>query len=120
MYVSVNKKSEVKEVGVSTNPNLTSLYINDDDNPFVGWSDAKICCYKVKVVDGVVMMLTPYVDSNLIEHFDALGLAEETNTSDISDTREGLIETFDMSLVNTNDISDCREAIIELYGMISE
>lgn len=43
-----------------------------------------------------------------------------TNTIDISDNREGLIETFDVSLENTTDISDCREAIMELYDMIAE
>ena len=70
MYVSVNKENEIKIIGVSTDPNLTSLYIDDENNPFNGWSAAKICCYKVEVKDGIVIMMTPYVDSRLIDHFD--------------------------------------------------
>lgn len=120
MYVSVNKKNEIKMVGVTTDPNLTSLYIDDNENPFDGWSEAKICCYKVNVKDGIVMMMTPYVDSRLLDHFDQVGMATEINKTDISDNREGLIETFDTTIINSDDIADCREAIIELYDMIAE
>lgn len=42
----------------------------------------------------------------------------DTNTTDISDARGGLIETFDATLINAQDVADCREAIIELYNMI--
>lgn len=41
-----------------------------------------------------------------------------TNTTDISDARGGLIETFDATLINAQDVADCRNAIIELYNMI--
>lgn len=118
MYVSVNKKNEIKMVGVSTDPNLTALYINDDNNPFDGWSSAKICCYKVNVKDGIVMMLTPYVDSRMIEHFDALGLVGEQNTEDIEATMEGLTETFEAVGGNTDDIAICMEAITEIYELM--
>ena len=59
LYISVNKKGEIKEVGISTNPELKSVYIADETNPFSGWSKSKICCYKVNVKDGLVMMMTP-------------------------------------------------------------
>lgn len=120
MYVSVNKKGEIKEVGVSTNPDLKSLFIADETNPFNGWSKAKICCYKVNIRDGIVMMMTPYIDSRLIEHFDALGTASETNASDISDNREGLTETFESTLTNTDDIASLREGLEEVYEMLLE
>lgn len=120
MYVSVNSKNEIKEVGVSTNPNLTALYINDEYNPFEGWSEAKICCYKVNVKDGIVMMMTPYVDSRMIEHFDMLGKSTETNASDISDNREGIVETFETSMINTDDIAVLREGLEEVYELLLE
>lgn len=120
MYVSVNKKNEIKMVGVSTDPNLTSLYIDDEHNPFEGWSEAKICCYKVNVKDGIVMMMTPYIDSRLLDHFDQIGMATEVNASDISDNREGLMETFETSMVNTDDISSLREGLEEVYEMLLE
>lgn len=115
MYVSVNKKNEIKMVGVSTNPNLTSLYIDDEENPFIGWSEAKICCYKVHVKDGIVMMMTPYVDSRLLEHFDQVGIATEVNASDISDNRDGLMETFEVGMTNTEDISLLRDGLMETF-----
>lgn len=118
MYVSINSKNEIKEVGVSTNPNLTSVFINDKDNPFEGWSDAKICCYKVKVKDGIVTMLRPYVDNDLVEHFDALGIAEEINAESIEETNIGLMETYEDTLNNSSSIDEIELALEEVYEMI--
>lgn len=120
MYVSINNRNEIKKVGVSTDPSLTSLYINDDNNPFSDWSEAKICCYKVEIKEGVVMMMTPYVDSRLIEHFDQLGEVTETNKSDISDNRDGIMETFENSMLNSDDISVLREGLEEVYELLLE
>lgn len=120
MYVSVNKKNEIKMVGVSTDPSLSSLYIDDEKNPFEGWSEAKICCYKVHVINGIVMVMTPYVDSKLLDHFDQVGNATELNASDISDNRDGLMETFEASMINTDDISALREGLEEVYEMLLE
>lgn len=106
MYVSVNNKNEIKQVGVSTDPNLTSLYINDEENPFKGWSEVKICCYKVNVTDGIVMMMTPYVDSRLLDHFDQVGGATDDNSEGLFDTAEA-----------TSDISD---ALFELADYVAE
>lgn len=119
MYVSVNKENEIKMVGVSTDPNLTSLYIDDENNPFNGWSEAKICCYKVEVKDGIVTMMTPYVDSRLIDHFDQVGQSTEVNKSDISDNRDGLMETFETGMTNSDDIATLRNGLMEVYEMIT-
>ena len=119
MYVSVNDKNEIKEVGISTNPLLTSLYINDEENPFNGWSNAKICCFKVNVKDGIVTMMTPYVDSISLDVIDQLGKSTEVNAGDISDNRQGLTETFEATLTNTDDVAINRQAIEELFEMIT-
>ena len=116
MYVSVNKKNEIKMVGVSTDPNLTTLYINDDNSPFEGWSSAKICCYKVNVKDGIVMMLTPYVDSKMIEHFDALGLENEVNASDIADNSDGIYEIAEI----VSDDSECIYDLADIINLLDE
>lgn len=75
MIVYVNSDSEIKAVNSTTDPTLTPLYIdeNDESFPFEGWSTSKICCYKVTVVDGVVTMMTPYVDSRCLEFVDMMG-----------------------------------------------
>lgn len=79
MILYVNNKNEVKDVNYTSDKNLTSLEVNDDiidNNPFLTWSTAKICCYKVEVKDGAVTMYTPYVDSRIIEHIERQGQAD--------------------------------------------
>lgn len=44
----------------------------------------------------------------------------DVNTSDISDNREGLTETFETTLINADDISALREGLEEVYEMIIE
>ena len=41
------------------------------------------------------------------------------NTSDISDNREGLTETFEATLTNTDDAAINRQAIEELFELIT-
>lgn len=122
MYISVNSKNEIKEVGVTADPNLTALYVDENSEayPFNGWSKAKICCYKVNVSDGIVTMLVPYVDSRLIDHIDQLGKETEYNANDISDNREGIMESFEASMTNTDDISILRDGLMEVYEMLAE
>lgn len=73
MIVYVNDKNEIKAVGVTSDSSLTAIEILD--GTLDGWSEEKICCYKINVVDGRVTMLTPYVDSRDIEHYDRLSNA---------------------------------------------
>ena len=75
MIVFVDSESKIRAVGKTTDETLTSLFIDEtaDSYPFNGWSTAKICCYKVAVTDGVVTMMTPYVDSRNLEQIDTMG-----------------------------------------------
>ena len=43
----------------------------------------------------------------------------DVNSSDISDNRQGLTETFEATLTNTDDVAINRQAIEELYEMIT-
>lgn len=80
MILYVNSRNEIIDVNSTDDTSLTPLEVNDTDNPFNGWSVAKICCYKVAVKDGHVTMMTPYVDSRLISHIDQLGKQTEALT----------------------------------------
>ena len=91
MILYVNDRKEVHDVNTTSDPTLTPLEVTD--GTFDGWSDAKICCYKVEAVNGEVTGYTPYVDSRLIEHIDQLGKQTEaitpkqfTKTAYIEDT----------------------------------
>lgn len=73
MKIYVNDKKEIKDVGTTADESLIEYVINDENNPFKNWSVAKICCHKAEVDEnGNVTMLTPYVDSLLVEHIDRL------------------------------------------------
>lgn len=80
MILYVDTENRIKDVNITSDSSLTPLEIDDTDNPFIGWSVAKICCYRVQVNNGVVTMMTPYVDSRLLEHIDMLGKQVETVT----------------------------------------
>ena len=116
MVVYVNDRNEICAVESTDNVNLTPLTINDEGNPFANWSAAKICCYKVNVSDGMVTMMTPYVDSRLIPHYDGLGVATEVNSSDILDTEMALTESYEET---NNNLTDIELAVVELYEMIT-
>ena len=60
-------------------------------------------------------------DINGCRHTDYLQANDiKINSSDISNNREGLTETFENTLLNSDDISICRGAIEELYELITE
>ena len=79
MKVFVNEEDNIKAVHASDDTSLQMYELDEtvDDFPFSGWSDARIMCYRINVVpimDGeesngkyMVTMMTPYVDSRLIE-----------------------------------------------------
>lgn len=119
MILYVNKKNEIRDVNITSDESLTPLEVNDDNNPFLNWSVAKICCHKVKVNEnGVITEYTPYVDSRLIEHIEKLGKSDESAASDISITQIGLTETFENSTLNAQQITELQLAVVEIYEMI--
>lgn len=78
MIIYVNELNEIKDVGTTNDNTLTPIEILDDDeNPFTNWSSAKICCYKVEVNNGHVVMLTSSIDSKAIEYISRLGSENE-------------------------------------------
>lgn len=86
MIVYVDNEQRIKAVGSSLDETLTPLeIIDDDDNPFKDWSNAKICAYKCTVQDGHVTMYTPYVASSALDYIDSVGkeLEEKAMAADI-------------------------------------
>ena len=75
MKVFVDSENRIRDVGTTSDLTLTELDINDEDNPFEGWSQAKICSYKVNVTEGVVTMFTPYRMSSDLDYIDEIGMA---------------------------------------------
>lgn len=75
MILYINKNNEIKDVNTTTDESLTPLVVNDNtnDNPFLSWSPAKICCHKVEIKNGIITSFTPYVDSRIVEHIERQG-----------------------------------------------
>ena len=75
LYVreNANGEYEVKDVNQTNDTTLIPLLISDENNPFLTWTPAKICCYKVEVTDGIVTMFTPYVPWVVVEQIDRQG-----------------------------------------------
>ena len=101
MVVFVNSKGEIKDVGSTNQVDLIGVVLRDEENPFKDWSIAKICCYRIETFDGYVTMMTPYVDTRIIEHIDQLGKQVDNNTSGIQ--------------INSNDI-----IMFSLFASVSE
>lgn len=72
MILFINNKNEIKDVNTTDDNSLTSIEIEDENNPFVGWSVAKICCYALNLENGEYKGFYPYVDTCIIEHIDRL------------------------------------------------
>lgn len=115
MILFVDSESKVRAVDTTTDETLTPLYVDEssDTFPFKGWSTAKICCYRVSVSDGVVTMMTPYIDSRNLEMIDNMGhqidataennvVTTETVDGIMTDVIPGLAEA-DASLTATID-----------------
>jgi hypothetical protein len=118
MIVYVNENGEIHDVGTTTDETLISVeIIDDEDNPFHGWSDARICCYRVQVVEGRVVMMTPYVSSILIDFVDRFG-------TDIAENQEATAENSDAIIEVSEDsdtlITELEDAFIELTNSIAE
>lgn len=133
MKIYTNEKGEIKDVNSTKDPSLIEYDLIDATNPFIGWSVAKICCYKVTVDNGNVTMMTPYVDSRLIEHIDQLGQQveavtpwSETKTAYIDDTEiiftnvpQGNVNAF-VSGVNYANFERLDDRIIVKFEPLTE
>lgn len=84
MKVFVNEEGKIKAIHVSDDASLQMYELDDtvDLFPFKGWSAGRILCYKINVapitIDTeptgkyMVTMLTPYVDTRIIEKIEDL------------------------------------------------
>lgn len=93
MILYVDSENKVRAVNTTTDTSLKPLYVDESNDtfPFKGWSTAKICCYMVNVIDGVVTMWTPYVDSRMLDSIDAMG-HQIDNATPYKETKKAYID----------------------------
>lgn len=114
MILFVNDKGEIKDIDSTEDKSLKALEITGN-NPFEGWSDARIRCYRVEVRDGEVVMMTPYVSSTLLDHIDYLGKGTQAVAESVTSTQMALTETFEQAEKNGDQLTDAEIAIAEVY-----
>lgn len=141
MILYVNTKGEVKDVNSTEDETLTKLPIsNNSDNPFANWPVARICCYRVGVIpekitevitdsEGnettetretgkyIISMMTPYVDSRIVEYIAMLGSKDEAIESDVTNTQIGLFENYSQTTAISNELTNTQLGLFESYNM---
>lgn len=118
MILFVNDKNEIKDVNTTDKYGLKAIIIDDKDNPFKGWSVAKICCYKVQLIKNRIVGYSPYVDTRIVEQLDRLGITTEINTEDITDAQMALCDNYEMIEVGNQQITDLEMAVCDIYEII--
>lgn len=117
MILFVNERGEIKDIDSTEDKSLTALEITGN-NPFEGWSNARIRCYRVEVRDGEVVMMTPYVSSTILDHIDYLGKGTQAVSESVTSTQMALTETFEQAEKNGDQITDAEIAIAEVYEAV--
>lgn len=78
-----------------------------------------------EIPDGVVPRKYSYIDGKFVKNelyedtTENLTSQSNVNTSDITNNRAGIEESFESSLVNADDIADVRTALEEVYELIA-
>ena len=84
MKVFVDEEDKIKAIHVSDDTSLRMYELDEtiESFPFSGWSEGRILCYKINVapitIDAeptgkyMVTMMTPYVDTRIIEKIEDL------------------------------------------------
>lgn len=96
-----------------------------DSYPFKGWSDARILCYRIEVDEEErITMMTPYVDTNIIEQIERLELTKASSEvvdeleNQLSVSDETSIELFELQMKQEAINNATDEALIEIYEMM--
>ena len=122
MIIFVNDRNEIKDVHSTNDTSLKEVFINDEENPFKDWSIAKICCYRVDVREGIVCMITPYVNTLIIEHLDRLGEQNGQTEETVTNLEVAVCENYEsaeMYKEETNSqIDNLQLAVVEVYEML--
>ena len=116
MKVFVNEEGKIKAIHASDDTSL-QMYELDEEHasyPFSGWSEGRILCYKINVapitIDEeptgkyMVTMMTPYVDTRIIEKIEDLYKENSTLRSSQIVT-EQTITDLDLQMIETEQMN---------------
>ena len=116
MILYVDERGCIKDIGSTDNDSLIRIEIDDEGNPFTGWSIDRICCYRICEQDGRIVMMTPYTDSRNIEFYDRGGKAHSENSEGIFDVAELAGENSEAAYDLAEMVADLEERVAALEG----
>ena len=121
MLVYTDSNGCIKDVGTTSDDSLIPVEILDDEeNPFKDWHVSRICCYRVNVVEGHVVMMTPYINSVLLDVIDRFGTADIQTAEDIISAEQEITD-HDLALIEAEqEITDMDIRIMELENAKEE
>ncbi len=82
MIIGINEKHQIKQLHNITDPLLTAIEIDEETNPFKGWTDIKIMCYCYEKNDNSTAIY-PYVDYNKILELEQESLSMQAQIVDL-------------------------------------
>lgn len=118
MILYVNDKGEIRAINQTEDTSLTAVEIDDNSNPFVGWSQEKICCFRIGTSNGRIIFFTEYIDRDLVERISSLSNTDAVLSGDVVYTQLGLAETYEKVVDTEGDVTDIELAITELYELM--
>lgn len=70
----VDSRNNVCDLDVTDDKSLIPVLVDDEafGYPFIGWSDDKICCYKLTADKGIITMITPNLHPKFIKQIDII------------------------------------------------
>lgn len=104
MKLYVNKDNKIMAINATERTDLTEIILdeNEMDFPFNGWSETRICCYKIDYTTEIISeerdeegniisqekkhhitMMTPYINSETISIIDDLYIKSEQRNTDL-------------------------------------
>ena len=128
MKVFVNEEGKIKAVHTSDDTSLQTYELDEEhaSYPFAGWSDGRIMCYRINVspitIDEeltgkyMVTMMTPYVDTIIIEKIEDLYTENGALRSSQIETEQTITDVDLQMIENEQMITDMDLRLMTLEG----
>lgn len=89
MKLYVDLHGRIMAINATERTDLAEIEVDENamDFPFKGWSESRICCYRVNVENGRITMMTPYVPTHMISALENL----ETKNAQLKSVMSALL-----------------------------
>lgn len=109
MTIYTDSSGRIMAAGSTDRTDLTAVELDESaiDYPFKGWSDIRICCYRIQAQRGHITMMTPYVPTHMIAVL-------ETQDSKITSAEQMITDLDLQSIATEQAITDMDLKLLEV------